>query len=48
MTAAPIPIAVAQAQFKLHSAEAIKQKRRALIRAVGVRQFKKIYREAKV
>lgn len=34
-------------RFKLHAADANRKKRRALINAVGKRQFKKMYRGAK-
>lgn len=33
-------------RFRLHVADANKRKRRALIKAVGKRQFKKMYRGA--
>ena len=40
----PVPDAP---RFKLHAADANRKKRRALINAVGKRQFKKMYRGAK-
>jgi hypothetical protein len=34
--------------FKLHQADDNRRKRRALVKAVGKRQFKKLYRKAQV
>ena len=36
------------APFKLHTADENRRNRRALVKALGARQFKKLYRKAQV
>lgn len=45
-TPPPAPRSKTPPRVKQRAADADKQKRRALIKATGIRQFKKMYREA--